>query len=1575
MIPVVASPMKSENASIIIESPSIIPAAEDEGLQVIIPIYQDETVENDTPDGNRDGDEFLGGLFVGLESNEGILGRSFLQFDLISYPANLGYQSAYLYVHLNAEYLSWDDQDAPIGVYYCANDSWTDDTITWNNQPTFSGSPTDVIDSPASPDMFDPGGWYVWDVTSDVNTAFAGDRILTEVLKITDEDTPSSCWKYFTEYEHSAVNSSYIALEYNEPVVDNLAVNGYTEQPYTDYIQPPGILSWDILGDGSDEGQSNYDLKIYTEPGATGSLVYSDTNLYSYTIFGGASSHPRPFGESSEMRFQFKYGDDLLQQSGVVDTVSFDLDYISTSMEFENLSIFMVAVDNADALTSDFQANYEGRIPTPVFYRERYTAPTDTGWIMFDIDNSFYISERSSLIVEFRWAAKDAPNIDSEYGTGLSGSVAYSYGAGAILDTTADWTLDRTHSIQLKFISDVVTEDGSGTNGYPFGAPTQGVFQYKYNKSLISEIGTIDKLYFGVEDFGNNTMFEDVRIWMAETPVEGALSKTLADNYGGTAPILVMAEDLYEARNLGHALEFDIANVFNYTGEYDLLIELRFSNRIGVYTWSFREFSGGGYRAGHASDHTATIGTYNDSYTYDFEMSFARSAEVDLPDILNEGEYYYARIRPCDTTGIWGNWTEIGFKYDSVPEYVENKIRVAIYDEPTYTAPSWTSHSGGINNNVTGMYDILRSYGYEVSILTTTEIENHALVTANYDVFVMVDNFPQDSIVNYVREYWLGGGGILALDGSGQFLSYIGAIPVEAEGTDGYGSWTWETEDHNITTIHPVTRGYSLHETIDSDEGYNYLAWNATTLGESASAEDITILARSVGDSLWVTALALEPHNITKGGKVVTIGTDLAHLDEMPLYQMFDDAVEWLAPKPKARVAYDLSHHPYYGVDTWDSAYANYTGSANQEDLRNELVSRGYTFDKFYPSTLGNLTMDRLSQYDLLILSAPVFDFLPDELDALKTWVEDGGSLILNGEWIGFEKHSNVINALLSGLESDIEIHIGDEYGTSQIVEIYDHPTMEDVSEIMHSGGSYINVTGDAVALTHLGDDLCSAVENLDSGRIYVSGDINTFANFIDFSNNTQHAVNLFNWLTSSEATVLAYVDTSYIGVDPNWNIYRGPVAEALNTLGLEFYMTTNRTYFEMSLNQQTWDLVVVDCQDYGLSGDTYSELEEYLEAGGRLIISSLHTDSTHSLWDYLGVAGSEGILTPPEYYVWDSTHPIFESPIDFSASSFTSSFTHFPFTATAANLTLHTNATGLAGTTVGSGIINAGIAEGVDGRAIVNGMLLTLYEDDADLSGYGDGFEIWLNEIVYLLRPVINSPEDITFEIGDTGNEFTWTPTSPNPWQFRIEIDSVLNSSGLWFGSESFYFDVDDYPAGTHTFSLTVWDQDGGITTDEVIIIAAIDLTDPIIDSPLDIEYTEGATGNNITWTASDANQDNFIILINGTSPPGYPAVWNTTSIVLDVDDLAVGVYNFTIVVFDAHGHSATDIVFVTVLADTTTTTTTTTTDTTDTTDTNTTTPPPGDVDIIIIILIIAGAGGAIIIIIIIVIMKKRGG
>ncbi|MFW9806565.1 MAG: PKD domain-containing protein [Candidatus Thorarchaeota archaeon] len=83
-----------------------------------------------------------------------------------------------------------------------------------------------------------------------------------------------------------------------------------------------------------------------------------------------------------------------------------------------------------------------------------------------------------------------------------------------------------------------------------------------------------------------------------------------------------------------------------------------------------------------------------------------------------------------------------------------------------------------------------------------------------------------------------------------------------------------------------------------------------------------------------------------------------------------------------------------------------------------------------------------------------------------------------------------------------------------------------------------------------------------------------------------------------------------------------------------------------------------------------------------------------------------------------------------------------------------------------------------------------------------------------------------------------------------------------------------------------------------------------PIIDSPDDIEYEVSNLGHNIVWTPSDDNPSQFIIKVNGIVI--LSGGWNGQPVVINVDYLSPGTYEYTLTVIDIGGNSVSDIVMV---------------------------------------------------------------
>jgi hypothetical protein len=93
----------------------------------------------------------------------------------------------------------------------------------------------------------------------------------------------------------------------------------------------------------------------------------------------------------------------------------------------------------------------------------------------------------------------------------------------------------------------------------------------------------------------------------------------------------------------------------------------------------------------------------------------------------------------------------------AAPAQLPHDARIAIYDEDNLTVPDH-SNAENLTNHVDVLVSLLEGAGHEVTLLTTADILNHELLTVDYDIFIMVNNVPRESISNLVREYWLGGG-------------------------------------------------------------------------------------------------------------------------------------------------------------------------------------------------------------------------------------------------------------------------------------------------------------------------------------------------------------------------------------------------------------------------------------------------------------------------------------------------------------------------------------------------------------------------------------------------------------------------------------------------------------------------------------------------------------------------------------------------------------------------------------------------------------------------------------------------
>ncbi|MGY5852152.1 MAG: hypothetical protein RTU92_01140 [Candidatus Thorarchaeota archaeon] len=884
----------------------------------------------------------------------------------------------------------------------------------------------------------------------------------------------------------------------------------------------------------------------------------------------------------------------------------------------------------------------------------------------------------------------------------------------------------------------------------------------------------------------------------------------------------------------------------------------------------------------------------------------------------------------------------------------DKTVRVAIYSESNLTDPDYATFAGVEHNNATGLRDILIPFGYDMTILTASDVCSGILTTVNYDVFVMVDNFPRENTTNWILDFWKGGGGLLAFDGSAGFLCYFGILPPEAALSDGNPAyWDFGSENFIIETRHPVSKGYQDQQVITM--GFqNCLMWDWSALQGTAIANDLTMVASSSSNANDVVVLAYDP-STGLGGKVVTIAADNDGVTFPELDQMIADACEWITPLPKGRVLYDLSHTPFYGPDTWDSDYVFSSSVGLYHSIqRQDAISQGYTFDKLYPSASGNLTTANLELYDVLIVNGPYGNFTAQEVTDVSNWVSSGGSLFVIGEYLATPLHN--LNYLL--INTNMQLHT--VVGSNSLSQVGTHVIHENAITVSCMAPGTVLYTAPAVPIWDDGaGHVVIAVEEYGAGRIALADDTALFRdNRIVIDDNRDVATNIMNWLAAGD--VLIYAGEGGSSDNPNNpNPYRGPVASALNSLGIPFLLTTDLVYFNLSLATEAWELIVVDHPASGINPYCL-EMLDHMNAGGKMVISSwqMMEIALEPLWDYLGVSyAGNSFTTPPTIYLWDDAHPVFTIPVDYGADNLTTSIDYV--SSDCGNLTIHQNGTALAGLGATQSTTNAAIVLGANGRAITNAMLVTAYGDDTDDSTYADSVELWRGEIAFLMRPEIDSPSDIVLEAGSSGESLTWSPRSDRPYRYILKESGFEIFNNFWDGNDISFSLVGD-PLGDFFYELTVFDS-VGYTAQDSVTVTVEDTTSPSwIDSPDNLQYQEGTTEHLLNWSFTDLLPDSWWLLIDNVTVDS--GAWDGSNISVDVGGFTEGVYNVTLAVNDTSGNWASSIVALTVTAALTTTTTT-------TTETGTTTPPPLDTTVIIIIIVIAG----VVVIIIIIIMKKK--
>ncbi|MGY5852726.1 MAG: hypothetical protein RTU92_04090 [Candidatus Thorarchaeota archaeon] len=212
------------------------------------------------------------------------------------------------------------------------------------------------------------------------------------------------------------------------------------------------------------------------------------------------------------------------------------------------------------------------------------------------------------------------------------------------------------------------------------------------------------------------------------------------------------------------------------------------------------------------------------------------------------------------------------------------------------------------------------------------------------------------------------------------------------------------------------------------------------------------------------------------------------------------------------------------------------------------------------------------------------------------------------------------------------------------------------------------------------------------------------------------------------------------------------------------------------------------------------------------------------------------------------------------------------------------------------------------------------------------------VNVTVYedISDPEIDSPDDFTFEFGDSPYYVTWHVYDSNPLNYTLNVTIISNDPSYGNASlvhdpplnitlvewilnnpdgDDIAFPVHELYVGNYSYELTLYDADGRNVSDTVNFTIYHDIRSPNITSPGDLTYEEGITGYTLEWFAEESNPISSILTRNEEILSD--GRWYGENITINVDGYEPGEYIFNLTLIDYFEHVSVDIVLVNVTPD----------------------------------------------------------
>ncbi len=365
--------------------------------------------------------------------------RAFVRFNLPTLPTGATLISAQLRLYMSTALSENRTYEARR-----VNTSWTEGSITWNNQPVSIGSGVVTADNLTTT------GWKTWDVTADVQGFYSG--LYTNygwMIRDQSEGNGSDLSAAFRSSENSANTDPELVIVYNRPPTAP-ALTSPTDGAYVSNNRP--TLSWNASTDPDGDSRT-YGVSIdggafiatgastnYTPPTALSegnhtwraracdSRVCTESTIWSFTVDTDTPNTPAYLYEGSP-----------------------DQNYYPNTTY--NLTIYWGSVtDTGSGITYQLQRRVNGGA-----WSDRYTGPNtsfaDTGSFNDNDLIEYQVRARTGAGINGGWRSSNGIRIDSTDPATVSG-----VGEGVAIGADDDWSRDNVYWVYWNRVADT----GSG---------------------------------------------------------------------------------------------------------------------------------------------------------------------------------------------------------------------------------------------------------------------------------------------------------------------------------------------------------------------------------------------------------------------------------------------------------------------------------------------------------------------------------------------------------------------------------------------------------------------------------------------------------------------------------------------------------------------------------------------------------------------------------------------------------------------------------------------------------------------------------------------------------------------------------------------------------------------------------------------------------------------------------------------------------------------------------------------------------------------------------------------------------